>query len=138
MAFIDLVKVYTDGACRGNPGSGAIGILISDDEGNVLDQHKECIGECTNNIAEYTALKKGLDLAVAHTRKKVVVHSDSKLVVCQMNGIWRIKKPHLKSLFDEVKQKEARFDKVIYNHVPRENQFIRQVDQMANDALDGV
>jgi ribonuclease HI len=134
----DLVKVYTDGACRGNPGSGAIGILISDGEGNVLDQHKECIGECTNNIAEYAALSKGLDLALKHTRNKVEVYSDSKLVVCQMSGVWRIKKPHLKRLFDKVKQKEARFGKVIYNHVPRENQFIQQVDQMANEALDGV
>ncbi len=138
MAFIDLVKVYTDGACRGNPGSGAIGILISDGEGNVLNQYKECIGDCTNNIAEYAALSKGLDLAVKHTRKKVEVYSDSKLVVHQMSGVWRIKKPHLKSLFDEVKQKEARFDKVIYNHLRRENKFIQQADQMANDALDGV
>lgn len=138
MAFIDLVKIYTDGACRGNPGSGAIGILISDGEGNVLDQHKECIGDCTNNIAEYAALSKGLDLAVQHTRKKVEVYSDSKLVVHQMSGVWRIKKPHLKSLFDEVKQKEARFDKVIYTHLPRTSEFIKQADQMANDALDGV
>ncbi len=138
MAFIDLVKVYTDGACRGNPGSGAIGILISDGEGNVLDQHKECIGDCTNNIAEYAALSKGLDLAVKHTRKKVEVYSDSKLVVHQMRGEWRIKQPHLKTLFNEVKRKEAQFENVNYNHIPRTNEFIKQADQMANDALDGV
>ncbi len=138
MPMAELVKVYTDGACRGNPGAGAIGILISDDEGNVLDQHKECIGECTNNVAEYKALKKGLDLAVAHTRNKVEVYSDSKLVVHQMRGEWRIKQPHLKTLFNEVKRKETQFEKINYNHLPRTNEFIKQADQMANDALDGT
>ena len=138
MAFIDLVKVYTDGACRGNPGSGAIGVLILDCEGNALDQHKECIGDCTNNIAEYAALSKGLDLAVKYTRKKVEVYSDSKLVTHQMRGEWRIKQPHLKTLFNEVKRKEAQFENVNYNHLPRTNEFIKQADQMANDALDGV
>ncbi len=138
MAFIDLVKVYTDGACRGNPGSGAIGILISDGEGNVLDQHKECIGDCTNNIAEYKALSKGLDLAVKYTRNKVEVYSDSKLVVHQMRGEWRIKQPHLKTLFNRVKKKETQFENVNYNHLPRTNRCIKQADQMANDALDNV
>ena len=134
----EIVKVYTDGACRGNPGSGAIGILIMDTNGNVLNQHKECIGVCTNNIAEYLAIKKGIELAAKFTKKKVDAFSDSKLVTHQMRGEWRIKQPHLKTLFNEVKRKEAQFENVNYNHLPRTNEFIKQADQMANDALDGV
>jgi len=135
--LIDKVNVYTDGCCRGNPGMGAIGILVMDSEGNILEQHKEPIGHCTNNISEYHAVEKGLDLAVKHTRKMVILFSDSKLVTHQMSGAWRIKKPHLRPLFDKVKQKEARFEKVVYNHVPRTNQHIQEVDRMANEAIDG-
>jgi ribonuclease HI len=138
MPYIDLVKVYTDGACRGNPGSGAIGVLILDREGNFLEQYKETIGYCTNNVAEYTALKKGLDMASKYTDENLAVFSDSKLVTHQMKGEWRIKEAHLRKLFNDAKKIEARFKKVVYNHLPRSNTFIKQVDRMANDALDGV
>jgi len=68
---LHLVNLFTDGGCRGNPGPGAIGITIFDPENNLLYEHSECIGNTTNNRAEYTALLKGLDLCAKFTRKKV-------------------------------------------------------------------
>ncbi len=135
MAFIGRVKLYTDGCCKGNPGPGGIGVLITDENGDVLEEHCESVGECTNNVAEYRALMKGLDLAAAQTRGTVHVFMDSQLVVKQMTGNFRIKAPHLLELFDEVKKKEARFEAVSYNHRARTNKLIQKADDLANQAL---
>ena len=67
----DRIKLFTDGGCRGNPGPGAIGFIITDENNNVLDEFAECIGEATNNRAEYSALIRGLDCAARHTRGTV-------------------------------------------------------------------
>ena len=73
MAFIDEVRVYTDGGCRGNPGAGAIGIVLLDGSNNELHTHAECIGETTNNRAEYMALIKGLKLCANTPGRKLSV-----------------------------------------------------------------
>ncbi len=79
------VTVYTDGACSGNPGPGAIGIIILDESNQEVATFKECIGDTTNNRAEYIALIKGLDLAAGICRKKVICFTDSELMVKQLN-----------------------------------------------------
>ena len=132
-------KIYinTDGGARKNPCPSAIGILVREENGNILETFKECIGEATNNTAEYQALIKALQLAAKHTRGEVHVFMDSELVIRQMNGSYRIKKNHLLELFQHVKNCERPFNKVIYNHVPRDNQFQIKADELVNEALDG-
>ena len=74
--MLKAVRLFTDGGSRGNPGPGAIGLLILDERNNEIDSFKECIGHTTNNRAEYQALIKGLDLAARHTRDKVYCYLD--------------------------------------------------------------
>jgi ribonuclease HI len=135
--IINHVKLFTDGACNGNPGPGAIGVLICEEDGKELWKCNDCVGHCTNNTAEYKALITGLNQRAKFTRNRVTCFSDSELVVNQMNGTYRIKAPHLLDLFKEVKQCETPFKKVIYSHVKRGNPFIQKVDRLANDALQG-
>jgi ribonuclease HI len=137
LAFISEIRLYTDGGCRGNPGPGAIGIIILDDQNTELHQHAECIGDCTNNRAEYKALIKGLNLSAQHTRKKVCCFLDSEIVVKQMTGVYRLKNDTLRGLFLEVKEAEQMFDEVIYQHVPRTNQYIKKADRLVNEAFEG-
>jgi len=134
---MNIVKVFTDGGSRGNPGPGAIGVIILDEQNNEIEKFKECIGHTTNNRAEYCALIKGLDLAAKHTRDTVSCHLDSELVVKQMEGAWRLKNNELRNLFSEVKDKERPFKKVIYTHVRRTNPSIQKADKLLNEALDG-
>ena len=135
--YVGEVRLYTDGGSRGNPGAGAIGILITDADGNELERHAECIGHCTNNQAEYRALEKGLDLCAKHTRGNVTCFLDSELVVRQMNGAYRLKNNVLRQLFNKVKDRERPFQAVVFNHVKRTNPNIRQVDRLLNEAMEG-
>lgn len=137
MAFINELRLYTDGGCRGNPGPGAIGILILDFQNNELHSHAEVIGNCTNNRAEYTALIKGLDLCAKYTRRKVYCFLDSELVVNHMNGVYRLKDDSLRELFYNVKRSEQAFAEVIYQQVPRTNNYIRKADRLLNEAFEG-
>ena len=135
--FIGEVKLFSDGGCRGNPGPGAIGVLILDAANQELDQHAECIGSTTNNRAEYTALIKGLDLCARHTRGRVCCFIDSQLVVNQMNGTWRLKNDALRDLFHEVKRQEEVFQSVVYQYVERTNPYMRRCDRLLNEAFEG-
>jgi len=133
---IDKIYIYTDGGSRGNPGSAAIGITLLDEQKSVLEQYRECIGETTNNVAEYKAIIKALEIATAHTREEVYLFSDSELVIKQLSGSYRIKKGHLRELFYLIKEREKAFKKVIYSHLNRENKFIAMSDKLVNEALD--
>ena len=97
----------------------------------------ECIGNTTNNRAEYTALLKGLDLCAKFTRKKVCCYCDSELAVNQMNGVWRLKNDELRELFHKVKRNSGVFAEVIFQHVNRTNQNIKKADKLLNDAFEG-
>ncbi len=128
------MKIYTDGACRGNPGIAAIGIVILD-QGKIIAEHKECIGKATNNRAEYRAIIKALELGTKFT-KKVSIFSDSELVVRQLSGKYKIKADKLRALATLVKEQEKFYDEVTYTHRPRTNEFIQRADELANEALD--
>ena len=131
------INLYTDGGCRGNPGPGAIGIVICDGGSAVLHEHAECIGHTTNNQAEYRALIKGLDLCARYTRGRVCCYSDSQIVIKQVTGLYRLKNEALRPLFDEVKRKAQHFDAVVFQHVRRENPLIMKADRILNWAFDG-
>ncbi|OGJ21742.1 hypothetical protein A3K73_06900 [Candidatus Pacearchaeota archaeon RBG_13_36_9] len=127
--------VYSDGGARGNPGKAAIGIIILDEDGKVIEEHKEFVGIKTNNEAEYLAVIKALELAKKYS-KKVHLHSDSELVVRQLNGEYKINKKELKELFEQVEKSEKEFEEVSYQNVPRENEYIQEADKLVNRALD--
>lgn len=131
-----VVKLYTDGAARGNPGEAAIAFIITDG-GKELQRHNERIGIATNNVAEYTALIKGLEAAAKYA-KEIEVLSDSQLVIRQMRGLYRVKEKHLRELFRKAKEMESLFANVSYRSVSRSDSVISRVDKLANEALDGI
>ncbi len=125
------IKIYTDGGSRSNPGPAAIAVMVLKN-GKKIKEYKKFIGNATNNVAEYRAILKGLELA---KNERVKVFSDSQLVVNQLIGNYKVKKNHLKKLFNKVKKKENKFEEVEYKHVKRENEIIKKVDKMVNQAL---
>ncbi|MEN6375795.1 MAG: ribonuclease HI family protein [Smithella sp.] len=127
-------RLYSDGACRGNPGEGGAGAVITDEEGNVIWEGKEYLGYCTNNIAEYKALILGLKGALASACNKLDVFLDSELLARQINGSYRVKNENLKVLMQEVRSLLSSFDAVQVNHVLRCNNA--HADKLANLAID--
>ena len=128
--------IYTDGASRGNPGPAGIGIVICDESGKIVKEYEEFIGAATNNIAEYRALIKALELASDFSVSEVKCFSDSELMVKQLNGEYSVKNKKLGKLFLQVREKEKQFEKVNYSHVPREEDLIKRADKLANRAID--
>jgi ribonuclease HI len=129
-------KIYSDGGARGNPGPAAIGVLVCDGKDHKLTDHGETIGETTNNVAEYTAVVRGLTLAAELGIAEADYFLDSELVARQLSGIYRLKAEHLKPFFMQVKELEKKFKRVSYFHVPREHPKIKHVDRLVNLALD--
>ena len=129
------IVAYTDGASRGNPGESGIGIILKDDRGDIIHSHFGYIGQATNNIAEYTALATCLKLAEKIGCKKLIVHSDSELMVRQMNGQYKVKDEGLKKHFQNIQEflLVAPFQFSI-THIPREKNF--EADQLANKGID--
>jgi ribonuclease HI len=132
------VKVYTDGASRGNPGAAAIGIVILDESGNEIMSHKKAIGERTNNFAEYTALVESVKLlrSLNESFDEINFFCDSELVVKQIRGEYKIKNKELIKLSLEFwKEVKALNKKFSIKHIPREEN--KKADILANEALDG-
>ena len=129
--------IYTDGASRGNPGPGAIAFLILNEKGEILRKHKHYIGACTNNVAEYRALIAALERA-RRLGDEATCFSDSKLMINQLKGKYKVKKKHLKALFDRVKKIEKEFKKIEYKNVRRTDPVIKRVDRMVNEVLNKI
>jgi ribonuclease HI len=127
--------VYTDGASRSNPGPSAVGVFICTADFKKVDELSELLPDGTNNVAEYRAVLRGLFLAAKRTNGRVEVRTDSQLLVRQMKGEYRTKKPELAALREEVKAAEAAFAQVAYKWVPREEQGAQRADALANEAL---
>ena len=127
-------RLYSDGACRGNPGIGGAGAVITDVEGDVVWEGKEYLGKCTNNIAEYKALILGLKGALAQGYKELDVYMDSELLARQINGSYRVKNENLKILMQEVRSLLSSFDSIQVKHVLRCHNA--QADRLANLAID--
>ncbi len=133
---MDEIRIYTDGGSRGNPGPAAIGVVITDSHGRVIESFGEAIGFATNNEAEYRAVVKGLEAASKHTKGEVILTTDSVLVSSQLSGKFRIKQPHLRKLAGKVREMEKAFARVSYTHARRVNKFIQMADRLVNSALD--
>jgi len=128
------VIINVDGAARGNPGPAAIGAVIKDETGKVLGRISRAIGVTTNNQAEYEAIIAALEKAVGMGAKQVTVKSDSKLVVEQVNGRYKIKNTGLRPLYLKVAQLAGSIDSFSIIYVPREQNA--EADALANRALD--
>jgi len=130
------IIINTDGGSRGNPGPGAIGIVIQDEQRNVLQITGANIGVATNNEAEYIALQKGLELVLNITKDKVECYMDSELVCKQMNGEYKIKANNIIPLHNSIKKLEQQFDNVKYIHVKRDDNYQKKADKLVNIVLD--
>jgi ribonuclease HI len=126
--------IYTDGASRDNPGHAATGYVIMTGK-RVLEERGEYIGVTTNNQAEYRALIKALKAARKYEPKNITCYSDSKLLVNQLNGEWKVKHDQLQDLHADVKSLEKNFKKVTYSHVNRTDPGVKRCDALANQAL---
>lgn len=128
--------IYADGGARGNPGPAGAGSVVLDQDGTVLAEVAHFLGHATNNVAEYTALIDGLTAALPFIDGRTVeVRMDSELVIKQLKGIYKVKHPNLKPLFEEAKALIAEhFGTISYLHVPREKNKL--ADALANKAMD--
>jgi len=131
--------IHSDGGARGNPGPAAIGVVIETDSNEVIEEVSEYIGESTNNIAEYTAVLRGLQVLKVRfgeeTRDlEIDWKLDSELVVKQLAGEYKVKNPGLRNIFLEIQDLRAHFPKLSLSHVRREEN--KEADRLVNEALD--
>ncbi len=129
------LTVNVDGGARGNPGPAAIGAIVRDGEGAVLEERGERIGRATNNVAEYRALLLGIELAAALGASELELVGDSELIVRQVEGRYKVKDATMKELHGQVKAALRPFESWSIRHVRRENNA--DADRLVNGALDG-
>ncbi|MCW2512862.1 MAG: acid phosphatase [Mycobacterium sp.] len=131
------VIVEADGGSRGNPGPAGYGAVVwSGDHERVLAERKASIGRATNNVAEYHGLIAGLEEAAELGATDVAAQLDSKLVVEQMSGGWRVKHPDLIPLRQRALEVAATFDSITYTWIPRASNA--HADRLANEAMDAA
>ncbi|MCE7000353.1 bifunctional RNase H/acid phosphatase [Saccharothrix sp. S26] len=128
------VVVEADGGSRGNPGPAGYGAVVLDASGEVLAERSAGIGVATNNVAEYQGLIAGLRAAAELGASVVDVRMDSKLVVEQMSGRWKVKHPSMQPLVAQAREVARSFDRVAYEWIPRERN--QRADRLANLAMD--
>lgn len=134
MSVQEEVYIHTDGGARGNPGPAGIGVVVYDVDKKILTEYGEYIGETTNNVAEYRAALKGLQIAQTMKAKKVQLFLDSELVVKQLNREYKVKNKDLGALFIQVYNIMQSFSQVKVIHVRRE--LNKEADRLVNEALD--
>lgn len=128
------LRLFTDGAARGNPGPAGLGVVVEDDQGLRLRGLCRYIGKATNNQAEYLAIIEGLRAVEEWKPDRLEVYLDSKLVVEQLAGRYRVKNADLAPLFRQASELLRRFPEVELKHVPREKN--KGADALANKAID--
>lgn len=133
--IIDACCIVSSAHLKGRPGRGkaACGVLIIDEKGNEYE-FKKYLGEMTVPEAEFKGLIFALDQAPGIIRYDVEVWMDSELVIKWMTGKYRMKKEHIRPLFDEAKKFEARFQSIEYFHHSSNSRLAKRVDQLAHQA----
>lgn len=135
---MEKVIINTDGASRGNPGPAAAAYIIYDQDDKILLQEGEFLGLTTNNAAEYSAVKKALEAVLNYLSERLPaqaeIRSDSRLVVEQLSGRFKIKDDKLKDFYQKIKPLELKIGQVFYRYVPREEN--KRADSLANEVLD--
>jgi ribonuclease HI len=126
--------LHTDGAARGNPGPAGAGGEIRNDDGKLLAEVFEYLGEATNNVAEYKALILTLERALLFNPQEIEVRADSELLVKQLRGEYKVKNEGLKPLYAHIKVLSANLKKFEVRHVYRSENA--HADELANMAID--
>ncbi|HEX9286938.1 MAG TPA: ribonuclease HI family protein [Thermoanaerobaculia bacterium] len=127
-------RAYIDGAARGNPGPAGAGVFVEPERSRPALEFYEPLGNTTNNVAEYRALLLALERAEEAGADEVEIRSDSRLLVEQMRGNFRIRAEHLKPLLSESVLRAKRFRSFSITHIPRENNV--RADRLANLGAD--
>jgi ribonuclease HI len=128
------VVVHVDGGARGNPGPAAIGVVISEPGGGVVDELAERIGIATNNVAEYRALLRALERAKELGASEIEIVGDSELVARQVTGAYKVKHPALRPLYEKALAALGGFGNWEIRTVPRAQNA--DADALVNAALD--
>ncbi len=128
--------IYVDGASRGNPGPAGIGYCVFDANGSLLEHGGEFIGFATSRVAEYYAMRNGIDHAISLGLKTARFFSDSLMVVNQLNGIFSVKNQDIMPIYNDIQGKLSEFDAVSFTHIPRSNNS--DADREANAAIDRI
>lgn len=134
MDQLDELVIHVDGGARGNPGPAGYGAMVRDAAGNTVAELSEFIGIATNNVAEYRGLLAGLEYAKVNGARVVRVYSDSELIVKQIHGVYKVKSPDLKPIYDQARRLASGFPNFSIHHVPRERNA--DADRLANLAMD--
>jgi ribonuclease HI len=127
--------VNVDGGARGNPGPAAVGVVVRDADGEILEEVGRRIGDATNNVAEYRALLLGIERARELGGTELELVGDSELIVRQVKGEYKVKDAGLRELHAEVKDALAPFESWSIRHVRRESNA--EADRLVNETLDG-
>jgi ribonuclease HI len=125
--------LYCDGASRGNPGPASFGFVVCEGS-HIVAKEGGTLGTTTNNVAEYEGLIRGLKKSVELGATELTVKADSELMIRQLNGIYKVKTPHIKVLFDRAQTEIKKLKKVQFIHIRREENSV--ADQLCNEALD--
>jgi ribonuclease HI len=128
------VVLHVDGGARGNPGPAAIGVVVCDPDGNVIDELAERIGVATNNVAEYRAVLRGLERARELGASEVEIVGDSQLVARQLSGAYKVKHAAMKPLHQQAIAALRGFERWAVRTVPRAENA--RADALVNAALD--
>jgi len=126
--------VHVDGGARGNPGPAAIGVVLSDPDGTVVQELSDAIGVATNNVAEYRALLRGIEAARELGAHELEIVNDSQLVARQLTGSYKVKHPSIKPLYEQARADLSAFARWRIRSVPREQNA--RADALVNQALD--
>ena len=129
----DKIIAHIDGASRGNPGPAAAGFTLADSAGTQLLAKAFFLGQATNNIAEYTSLVKALEAAKQIGAEQLMVFSDSKLLVNQINGQYKVKSEQIRPLFQQAVNLLGEFTNWKVQHITREKN--KEADKLVNQAL---
>jgi len=130
----NIFVAYVDGASRGNPGPASYAVILRGPDGAARFEAGKYIGRATNNVAEYYGLITALGYAAAHGIERLLVRSDSELLVRQMQGRYKVKSADLRPLHERARKLAHGFAYFAIEHVPREQN--READELANSALD--
>lgn len=130
------VVVHVDGGSRGNPGPAAAAAVLSTPGGEIVDEAAEYIGRATNNVAEYKALLLGLERARALGADEVEIVNDSELVAKQINGLYKVKHPDMRPLYEQAVAALRHFTSWKVRSVPREQNTL--ADGLVNQTLDAA
>jgi ribonuclease HI len=121
--------ISTDGASLGNPGHAGAGVVVATPDGEVIDELFEYVGEATNNVAEYEAIRIGLEAAQRLGARRITVRLDSELVTRQLTGVYKVNDKKLLNAYSEVRRLMSEFDDVKFDRIPRDEN--KRADRLA-------